>query len=123
MLIPFPRMSVALAADALSDALCPAVPCWGLADTERLHELKEWLERDHMKQVHWELLDSRTALAAQEVLDTWVAGSWESGLEKYHGILLFFCWLWQRLNLGLLDFGLSQHSHPCAPTLPKSLKV
>lgn len=64
------------------------MPCSSLlrdpADAESLQGLEEQLERDHVKQIHWGLLNSRTALAAQEVLQILIAGSWESRLGKSH---------------------------------------
>ena len=92
-----------------------------MADAASLHRLEEQLEQDHVKQIHWGILNSRTALSAQEVLQILVAGSWESRLGKYHRALALFwgfyqsfsCWLCQRLSLGLT--GLS--SEPAQPFL------
>lgn len=91
-----------------------------------LCRLQEQLEQEHVKQIHWGILNPRTAPSAQEVLGILIAGSWESGLGESHRVpAAFWCfhlsisrWLWQRLHQRL-HFGLSQHKHFCDPTLPK----
>lgn len=62
------------------------VPVKGHNDAASLHGLEE-LDQDHVKQIHGGILNSRTALSAQEVLEILIAESWESGLGKYHRAL------------------------------------
>lgn len=84
-LVPFSASS--MVATAALVVLHPLqLPVKGHSDAASLHRLEE-LDEDHVKQIHGGILNSRTALSAQEVLEILIAGSWESGLGKYHRVL------------------------------------